>query len=165
MDVVVDELVVVTVVVVVATLTRTHSTRVSAETTTDFVCVTYPVADAENVIVPGVTLGIEYVPAPPVVADFPEFAPSVIRTAILGRIPPDVASVTVPLTVKPVPPLVELVVVIVVWGIVVGVDVEVEDDPVGLPGVLPQAQPVSATTRIAHPERGIRTPSPLRTPG
>jgi hypothetical protein len=161
MDVVVEVLV----VVVVTTLTRTQSTRVSAETTTDLVCVTYPVADAENVIVPGVTLGIEYVPPPPVVADFPEFAPSVIRTAILGSTPPDVASVTVPLTVKPVPPLVELVVVTVVWGIVVGVDELVVDDPVGLPGVLPHAQPPSANSRIAHPERGIRTPSPRRSPG
>ena len=103
-------------------------------------------------------------PALPVVADLPEFGPSVMRTAMLGRTPPDVASVTVPLTVKPVPPL-ELVVVIVVWGMVVGVDELVVDDPVGLPGVLPQAQPLSATSRIAHPERGIRMPSPRRTPG
>jgi hypothetical protein len=71
--------------------------------------------------------------------------------------------------VKPVAPLVEVVVVLVVGVLVVGLDVVVEDededDPVGVPGVLPQAQPPRATSRMAHPERGIRTPSPHRPQG
>ena len=101
-------------------------------------------------------------PALPVVADSPEFTPSVIRTAIPGSTPPDVPSVTVPLTVNPVDPLVDVVVVLEV-GVVVGLDeVEVDDEPVGFPGVLPQAQPPSTTRRTAQPECRIRMPSPHR---
>jgi hypothetical protein len=53
-------------------------------------------------MVPGETPGIAYVPPLPVVVDFPAFTPSVIRTTIFGNTPPEVPSVTVPLTVKAV---------------------------------------------------------------
>ena len=53
---------------------------------------------------PGVTPAIAYVPALLVLADLPALAPSVMPTEMSGSTPPDVPSVTVPLTVKEVLP-------------------------------------------------------------
>jgi hypothetical protein len=87
------------VVVVDALLGSTKSACVSPATTIDLVVVWYPVAEADSVMVPAVTPPIAYVPALPVVADLPAFGPSVICSRMPGRMPPDVPSVTVPLTV------------------------------------------------------------------